>query len=550
MGATLLHSGLPPAALLAGALIIVTLTALGQLALARRLRAAKPGKRDAIAAVPRLGLAILVLAYFLTRLIALTRLPVFIDEALHILWAQQPTGRYLLPQLLVGKWLPVQLMSITLWAPCEALCGARLATVLAGLATLLACVRLQSELFSPTEALLAGTLYLLLPFALLYDRMALADPFVTAFGAWSVAFASRAAHTFSPWPAVASSLCVAAATLSKPTGGVFAVIPIAVAALLAEPGRRAAYLRLTLPTTIGAIVLVVYLLAGGYGTGLLSSQAAAAPVARLQLFASNLRLLDEWLTALLTGEIVLAGLISVAWGSLGLAWGARREAFLVVLLLLAVLPYLALADSWYPQYVHFSVVPIALLLGRFTVHGASLATHLAARAMPDLPRPTAPLLATLVVAALCIACFRKDVLLLTQPQSAGLPAIESSRYISGGLSGYGLPEMVRFLRGQSLVSPLNVVRFDQVGPAHQGLDVYLEPSDSLRLSLLDPASPQAQSRLAEWAAQRRTLFVSNPDVERSFGIRTVELLGRSQRIWQSTRPGSTSGLEVWEVLPR
>lgn len=557
MRETFLDAGLPPVLFLAGALIVALVTALGSFLLARCRPVDLPGRIDAVAArqaLPRFGTALLIVTYLTARLVDLTRLPVFIDEAFHILWAQQPTGRYLLPQLLVGKWLPVQLMSITLSAPCEPLCAARLATVLAGLGTLLACMRIQMELFaSAAAALLSGVLYLILPFGVLYERMALADPYVTVFGAWSVCFALQAARAgvlaHAGWRVLGMTLCVSAATLSKPTGAIFILVPLLVTILLVEPGQRTRYLRLTLPATIGGVALVGYLFAGGYGTGLLTSQVTLAPTDRISLLLRNLRQLEEWLNALVTREIVVAGITAVIWASLRQLWGGRREAFLVSLILLATAPYLLLGHTWYPHYVHFLLVPLALLLGQMIDWGSSTLARLLAHKSSRLEGPATWMIALLAVSALGLSCVRKDLRLLSQPENAGLPAVESVRFISGGLSGYGLPEVAEFLRQQAMGGPLHVVRFDLVGPAHQGLEVYLQPSERLRLSLVDPVSPHLLSQLAERAAQRRTLFLSNPDVERDFGLDAAELLIGSQRVWQHKRPWSSSGLEVWEIAP-
>jgi len=54
----------------------------------------------------------------------------------------------------------------------------------AGAATLVAILLIGRELFSTRAAFIAALFFLLLPFALFYNRLALADSIVSVFGAW------------------------------------------------------------------------------------------------------------------------------------------------------------------------------------------------------------------------------------------------------------------------------------------------------------------------------------------------------------------------------
>ncbi len=117
--------------------------------------------------------------YFLTRLGSLSVLPVFLDEAVHIQWAERlyGEGRILRP---VGSGRLLAVAAYGLALPFEdRLWAARCVAVLVGAVSLLLTVVLSHRLFGPRAAAVAGGLYVLSPFALVYDRLALSDGFLS-----------------------------------------------------------------------------------------------------------------------------------------------------------------------------------------------------------------------------------------------------------------------------------------------------------------------------------------------------------------------------------
>ncbi len=504
------------------------------------------GRRD-----PRVLLTVgLVAGYLATRLISLTLLPVFIDESIHIAWAQGPFGRHFAAEYSVGKWLPIQIMSTHLLLPFGPLFGARLASVSMGLATLVACVFINRELFSLTEGLLAGLTWALLPFALLYDRLALADIYLTAFGAWalflSIAMIERRGLIYP----LAMGLCTYAAILSKPTGGLVLVIPLLANVLLVGAGDRTLYLRRSLPTLISGTGFLILLLFGGYGTGLVTSQSDFEGAAGLKHFLLNLETSRQWFTNLLTPGVAGAAVVAIIGGLAATFRKSKREVFLVAVLLVSSIPYILLSTVWYPNYLLFAVVPIALLLSRMTTACVSALSRVAGRIDPRLRLPTRMCLFAIVILLFVGAVARRDLALMTDPKDADLPWAEDYRLIRGPAAGYGLPELVAFLREQTQQGPINVVRFNSVGPAHQGLDVYLTPTEAMQVLTIDHLDPNAAARVADLANARRTLLVSNPEGEHSAGIPAPSDLAPAARIWSYVRPGSQSRMEVWEVAHR
>jgi len=537
-------AGAPIAVALGAAAIVLVALAFEYFSGRRRsvLRLAAAGQYGG--ALPRLPTFALMAGFLLTRVPFLTRLPVYIDESVHIRWARS-AGRDLAGELAVGKWLPIKIMSLFMLPVFSPLFGARLASVAMGLATLLACVFTGRELFGSTAGLLAGVLYTVIPFALLYDRLALADTYVATFGAWALfACVAMIRRQGRAWP-LATGIFTYAAILSKPTGGVFLVTPLLVSLLLVPAPQRREYLARLAPTLIGGMALVTFLLWGGYGTGQIASQSPLEGVEQLERLRANLGVSAGWFITLLTPMVALSALVAAVTA---VAARARAEVLLVALFVLSFLPYAWVAKVWFPSYLIFTVVPIVLLTARAITVCAALIVQFGRRFAPRARIASPGRIATILTLPFVVMGLSRDVFLMAKPQEASLPPVEQ-RFLRGWTSGYGLPELASFLREQARDGELNVVRFDLIGRASDGLEVYLNPSASLQLHTVRADPDLAADEIAKLATMQRTLFVSDPEREESQGITTRAYLGRAIRIWPTAISDPQSGVEVWEVFP-
>lgn len=128
-----------------------------------------------------LYLGIILVIYFLSRLINLNSLPVFGDEAIYVRWAQiiksVDTLRFI--PLTDGKQpLFMWLNAATLKFIADPLLAGRLISVFAGAGIL-------TLLFLITNSFIAPLLYLFVPFAFFFDRLATADTLLSFFGLFS-----------------------------------------------------------------------------------------------------------------------------------------------------------------------------------------------------------------------------------------------------------------------------------------------------------------------------------------------------------------------------
>ncbi len=104
---------------------------------------------------PLIGISVV---YLISRTAYILRLPAFIDEATHILWAKEMLNGNLVAGAYDGRWATIQIFAVALLLPFDPLLITRLVIVAAGFFTLAAIILSAKELFSASEALVAGLL--------------------------------------------------------------------------------------------------------------------------------------------------------------------------------------------------------------------------------------------------------------------------------------------------------------------------------------------------------------------------------------------------------
>lgn len=491
----------------------------------------------------------LVAAYVVSRTVVLQNLPVFTDEAAHIMWARGGFGAYFTSELNVGKWLPLQVMAMFLYLPVEPLVAVRLASVTMGLATLVGCIAISLELKSGRSGLVAGAVYVALPFALLYDRLALADIYVSAFATWAVWFALRLMSSPTARPGIGFTTSLAAAILSKPTGGIVLAAPLLVAVCLVRRGERLRYLLRCSPGVLGGAALLTFLLVRGYGTQLVGGQAAFSSAGMSERVLGNLVRASEWFGLLFTPAVTLVLGVAAVVAVLQVRRRLPADGFLIALLALSVVPYVVCSTIWYPRYILLAVVPVSLLAGRAITGVAELIARPIARRSERRGNMVAVAATTALTVALLATVAPSSWQLVIEPAHAALPDIERRQYVSGSSAGYGLPELAEFLRDQAREAPINVVALAEQGPPNEGIDVYLPSAPDLRRYLVGPDPGTSAEEIENLARSRRTLLVLNADTPSPSAIPSA-YRGRAERIWVHARPGGQTSLEVWEVRPR
>src|SRR3989338_2384451 len=143
-------------------------------------------------AKPQLLFWLFSLGFFLlTRLINLKIIPIFTDEAIYTYWAQvalhDPANRFI--SLEDGKQpLFIWIAAIFQKFISDPLIATRIVSVFAGFGSLVGIYLLSKVLFNAKVAKLSSFLYIVLPFTMLYDRMALFYSLLTMFLIFTIFF--------------------------------------------------------------------------------------------------------------------------------------------------------------------------------------------------------------------------------------------------------------------------------------------------------------------------------------------------------------------------
>ncbi|MGH7246390.1 MAG: glycosyltransferase family 39 protein [Candidatus Levyibacteriota bacterium] len=160
-------------------------------------------------------------SYFLSRLTNIMSLPLFTDEAIYTRWAQiaKQDASWRFISLTDGKqpmltWVAMILMRFFH----DPLFATRMASVLAGFSSVIGIFFLSRELFkNKWIGFLSSALFVVFPFTLVYDRMALQESLVCAFLIWALyvqILLVRRLQSFMPFVA---GLVVGGGVLTKTT---------------------------------------------------------------------------------------------------------------------------------------------------------------------------------------------------------------------------------------------------------------------------------------------------------------------------------------------
>jgi hypothetical protein len=152
-------------------------------------------------------------------------------------------------------------------------------------------------------------------------------------------------------------------------------------------------------------------------------------------FGANLPLIADWLASYVTLPLLLlaaAGLV------LAVVRRDRRGLLLGLVALLPLVPFVALAQIWFPRYIVFAGVPLLVLAASAVVAGAGALLARLGQAAGQWA--LAGGMALGLAAALPF-----DYALWTDPRRAPLPATDRFQFVDGWPSGYGIRDTIAFL---------------------------------------------------------------------------------------------------------
>lgn len=391
----------------------------------------------------------LVTVYLLTRLWNLTKLPLFTDESIYIFWGKFMATDYSnwfisvtdgKPPLLI--WMMFPLFHVL---PQDAyLIVGRLPSVMAGFASVVGMYFLAKLLFKNVwSGIIAAALYMVTPFFLFHDRLAIYDALLTSTLIWTTYFAIRTAYTLKLRDAILWGISLGFAFLSKATALTFlGLLPVIICILLFKKDLLKSWKKLAMFTVIASVL--------GYGINsiqrlsnayyLTERKTAEFQIPLNELLAdplqktfSNLNAVFGWIIPYVTIPLFVLGVAAFIYLFI------KKWRIGLALLILWIIPVIFLATVGriiFPRYFVFTI-PYFLLPISFLI--------------PELMKYKKFKYKWFVLAAfflILIPALKFDHKLLTDPVNAPFPTTDKYQYIYDHPSGYGLDQVFEYIDGQ------------------------------------------------------------------------------------------------------
>ncbi len=440
------------------------------------LRAILVGIKKKFSRADILFLGLLVVLYFLTRLVNLDKFPIFSDEGIYIHWAKiawhDATWRFI--SLTDGKqplqtWGTIPFLKLF---PNNALLAGRLFAVSTGFAALVGVYLLLYQLFGKKSAYLGSLFYVFTPYFLFYDRMALVDSGVNAGFIWLFFFSILIIRTLRLDLALLYGLIGGISLLAKSSVQMF--IGLGLFAPILSYQKNIKKFKWTLLNYLFLYIIGVVIAFVLYNVQRLSPflhfvavknttfvmtfrEFLHTPFAYVFNNLSAIPLYVFW-----EGAVVLPFL-----GLIGLYLIAKKDWRLFVYFLIwIVLPFTAIAffaKVLFPRYVIFFAT-LLLISAAYFLSQVKNKSHFI-------------LLCVLYI--ISISYFNYTILF--DYRNIPFPPIDRGQYLEGWPAGWGAKEIVEFAREKSQQKPVILIAEGNFGMAGDVLDVFVHQGDKITI---------------------------------------------------------------------
>ena len=412
----------------------------------------------------------LIAAYFFTRLINLTIIPIFTDEAIYLRWAQIALGdpRWRFISLIDGK----QPLLIWLFLPAlkiisDPLVAGRLVSVLMGSIALLGMVVFGWYLTKKARGgFIAGILYLVIPFFLHYDRLAIYEALFVAITVWTLFVSYLFAQKQRLDLALILGTAIGAGLLTKSYASFFLILlPLGLVFILKRGISRKVLFKWLGLVAIVFVQSQIYeniqrlsefrhIIALKNLTFIYSfSEFFADP---FQSVRGNGYGLYTWLVAYLTWPLLLLIISANVW-LIRKDW--RKGVFFLGFFLIPFATLAFFGRVIYPRFLMFMLPAFLLPLVIFIDH--------------LLTRFKQALFWVFLFILILLPAFYFDFKLLTDPIRAPFPLVDRQQFINDWPAGYGIAEVVAYLKEEAKNGPIVVGTDGTFGLYPMALELYL-----------------------------------------------------------------------------
>ena len=403
--------------------------------------------------------ALIAFIFLITRFINLTRLPIFTDESIYLLWARElslkPTRIFI--SLSDGKqplfiWLSAIGIRIL---PQAYLFWGRLVSVLAGFFTLIGTYAVTQKFFKNKKASLLASIFVLLsPYLLFHDRLAVMDSLMCAFGIWVVFFGLKLQESIKPGPlfqkrplikSVILGFVLGSALLVK-SPAIFFVYLLPLNFIFFEPQKLKTYKQTIIyySTSIFLAKIIYFPLHLSNAIFIIAMKNRDFVLTLgefiqkpMFFFPNNVHSFLVWLGEYFTWPIFFLCLISIIFGFFIKKY--RNQSLYIFIY--ALFPFLTISlfgKIIFPRYLLFITPLLLISLSGFLFHcykkGKKAFFYFA-------------------VSLLFLPTLLFDLKIIFNPEKAPLPNTDQNQYVRSESSGYGLDKVYQFLESELQKNP-------------------------------------------------------------------------------------------------
>ena len=486
---------------------------------------------------------LITFVYFFTRIVNLKIVPIFTDEAIYTYWAQialnDPANRFV--SLEDGKQpLFIWLAAIFQNFITDPLIASRLVSVFAGFGTTIGIYLLAKTLFNSTVAKFAAVLYVLLPFTLLYDRMALFDSLLTMLTVFSVYLAVRTTRELSLRLAVINGAVIGLAMLTKSSANFFLyLIPTTLLFLNISKKTRTKNIAnwIFLYAVTGFIAMFLYnslrfLTPLFFRISQKNAEFIRSPQEVLQNpllhFFGNLDSILKWHIDYLGPILFIAATFALIWGFIKFNKSIITLAAYIFAPLLAELLF---NEVLYPRFALF-YFPYVILILSFGLY----------EAINKFKK-----VKLLVISALLIAFIwpiYSSFKLLTDPPNSLITKSDKDQFMNEWPAGYGVTEIIDLLKEETKNGKVYVGTEGTFGLLPFALQVYFYANNNINIVGYWPVR-EIPIQVMEESKIKKTYFVFNEkqDLPDEPNNRKLKLVGKYQK------GNGNSYMRLYEVIP-
>jgi len=454
-------------------------------------------------------LAGLMIVYLTTRLTNLRLWPIFTDEAIYTRWSQialHDASLRFIP-LTDGKqplwhWFTIAAMKII----SDPLIAGRAVSALSGLGAAVGIWFLTKELFqNKNAAFTASALYLLTPFTLFYDRIALVDSMLSMWGIWTLYFGVKTAKSLKLDNAMLTGFAMGAGLLTKSPAAFFQYLyPLNLLFSGREKRNIVRWALLLVPT---------FAIAEGM-RNIMRLSPWMHMIGRKNLefvttigeffghptrwFWGNLPSLWRWWVGWLTWPVMTTAIVGFCLVLLPETYPFSLRKYargLVFLLIHAMLPFLvaaAFGKVIFARYLLFITPPLLI--------AASLATD---RILSAVKRNEPKLIFALF---LTIAAVVLDIKVLTDPVNAPIIQADRDQYVDGFPAGWGIDDVIAFLKQEAKDKQIFLGTQGTFGLMPYSFELYLWDNPNIEIHGFWPVTEVPQE-VSAMAAKKPAYFV-------------------------------------------